>query len=174
MLENLKVLIDEKKLNERITEIANEISKDYKNEELVLVCVLKGAAYFAIDLSKKIKNNVVIMDFVKVSSYGVGNRESTGKIIFKLDISENIENKNVIIIEDIIDSGITLNYLYDYLKSKNPKSLKICALLDKYERRIKNIKVDYTGFKIENKFVLGYGLDYDEKYRNLPYIGYVE
>ena len=174
MLKNLNVLINEEKLNERISELANEISKDYINEEIVFICVLKGAVYFAIDLSKKIKNNVIIMDFIKVSSYGIGNRESTGKIDFKLDLSENIENKNVIIVEDIIDSGTTLNYLYDYLKTKNPKTLKICVLLDKYERRIKDIKVDYTGFKIENKFVLGYGLDYDEKYRNLPYIGYID
>lgn len=174
MLENFKVLIDEENLNKKITEIANEISKDYENQEIVLVCVLKGAIYFATDLSKKIKNSSVIMDFVKVISYGVGVRETSGKIDFKLGLTENIENKNVIIVEDIIDSGMTLNYLYDYLKSKNPKSLKICVLLDKFERRVQDIKVDYTGFKIENKFVLGYGLDYDEKYRNLPYIGYFE
>ena len=130
--------------------------------------------YFTIDLSKKITDSDVILDFIRVSSYGVNNRETTGKPDFKLDISENIGNKNVIIVEDIIDSGITLSYLYDYLKTKNPKSLKICVLLDKKARRQKKIKVDYTGFEIENKFVLGYGLDYDEKYRNLPYIGYVE
>ena len=111
---------------------------------------------------------------MRVSSYGVNNRYTTGKLDFKLDISEDIENKNVIIIEYIIDSGITLNYLRDYLKTKNPKSLKICVLLDKKERRQKEINLDYVGFEIENKFVLGYGLDYDEKYRNLPYIGYVE
>ena len=130
--------------------------------------------YFTIDLSKKITDSDVILDFIRVSSYGVNNRETTGKLDFKLDISEDIGNKNVIIVEDIIDSGITLSYLYDYLKTKNPKSLKICVLLDKKARRQKKIKVDYTGFEIENKFVLGYGLDYDEKYRNLPYIGYVE
>ena len=113
------------------------------------------------------------MDFVKVSSYGKNQRETTGNINFKLDISENIEGKNVIIVEDIIDSGITLNYLYNYLNKKNPKTLKICVLLDKKERRVKPIKVDYTGFEIDNKFVLGYGLDYDEKYRNLEYIGIV-
>ena len=130
--------------------------------------------YFTIDLSKKITDSDIILDFIRVSSYGVNNRETTGKLDFKLDISEDIGNKNVIIVEDIIDSGITLSYLYDYLKTKNPKSLKICVLLDKKARRQKKIKVDYTGFEIENKFVLGYGLDYDEKYRNLPYIGYVE
>lgn len=168
-----KVLIDENKLNKRIEELANQISNDYKNEEIILICILKGSAYFAIDLSKKITNNVVVMDFMRVSSYG-NNTETTGKVNFILDISENIENKNVIIIEDIIDSGITLSYLYDYLKGKNPKTLKICVLLDKKARREKNIKLDYVGFEIENKFVLGYGLDYNEKYRNLPYIAYIE
>lgn len=174
MIEKVKKLIDEKQLQERIKEIANQISKDYNNEELILICILKGAVYFAIDLSKNIKNENLIIDFMKVSSYGINNRESTGNINFSLDVSQSIEGKNVIIVEDIIDSGITLNYLYDYLKKKNPESLKICVLLDKKERREKEIKIDYKGFEIENKFVLGYGLDYDEKYRNLPYIGYVE
>lgn len=175
MMENkIKVLIDENKLNERLAELANQISNDYTNEEIYLICVLKGAAYFAIDISKKLTNNIIIMDFLKVSSYGVNNRESTGKIDFSLDISQDIKDKNVIIIEDIIDSGITLNYLYNYLKEKEPKSLKICVLLDKKERRQIDVKTDYVGFEIENKFVLGYGLDYDEKYRNLPYIGYIE
>ena len=174
MLEKLKVLIDEEKLQKRIEEIAIQISNEYNNEELVLICILKGATYFAVDLSKKIKNNNLIMEFMKVSSYGINNRETTGEINFSLDISQNIEDKNVIIVEDIIDSGITLNYLYDYLKTKEPKTLKICTLLDKKERRKKEIKVDYLGFEIENKFVVGYGLDYDEKLRNLPYIGYIE
>ena len=174
MLENVKVLVDSETLQKRINEIAEQISADFNGEDIVMVCVLKGAVYFAIDLSKKIKNNDVIMDFVKVSSYGINQRESTGTINFKLDISENIENKNVIIVEDIIDSGTTLDYLYNYLKQKNPKSLKICVLLDKKERRVKPVPVDYSGFEIDNQFVLGYGLDYDEKYRNLDYIGYLE
>ncbi|MBP3707845.1 MAG: hypoxanthine phosphoribosyltransferase [Clostridia bacterium] len=173
MINKIKTLIDEEKLNERISEIAKKISNDYINEEIVLVCILKGATYFAIDLSKKITNDNIIIDFMKVSSYG-SQTESSGKINFKLDLSENIENKNVIIVEDIIDTGITLNYLYNHLISKNPKSLKLCVLLDKKERRIQDINVDYIGFEIENKFVVGYGLDYDEKYRNLPYIGYIE
>lgn len=173
MLENVKTLIEKEKIKQRIDEIANQISEEYNGEDIIMICVLKGAAYFALDLSKKIKKSDVIMDFVKVSSYGKNQRETTGNINFKLDISENIEGKNVIIVEDIIDSGITLNYLYNYLKEKNPKTLKICVLLDKKERRVKPIKVDYTGFEIDNKFVLGYGLDYDEKYRNLEYIGIV-
>ena len=171
-MEKINVLIDEESLDKRIKELAEKISKDYKNEEIVLVCILKGAVYFSVELSKKITNNTVILDFMKVSSYG-NNTETTGKINFKLDTSIELENKNVIIVEDIIDSGLTLNYLYDYLKKKNPKTLKICVLLDKKERRKKDIKVDYTGFEIEDKFVVGYGLDYQEKYRNLPYIGYI-
>lgn len=134
MLEH-KILIDEKTLNKRIEELANQISKDYNGEDIVLICTLKGAVYFTIDLSKKITENDVILDFVRVSSYGVNNRETTGKLDFKLDISEDIESKNVIIVEDIIDSGITLNYLYDYLKTKNPKSLKnMCAFGQKRKK----------------------------------------
>lgn len=174
MLEKINVLINEEKLQLRIDEIAREIAKDFKNEEIILICILKGSVYFTTDLSKRITNNPIILDFMKISSYENGAKESNGKINFKLDISENIENKNVIIVEDIIDSGYSLNFLYDYLKKKNPKTLKICVLLDKKDRRKKDIKVDYTGFEIENKFVVGYGLDYDEKYRNLPYIGYIE
>ena len=173
-MEKIKVLINEEKINKRIEEIANEISEAYKDEEIILVCILKGSVYFTIDLSKKIKNNNVIIDFMKVSSYGINARETTGKINLGLDISQDIEGKNVIIIEDIIDSGITLNYLYDYLKTKKPKTLKLCVLLDKKERRIKDIPVDYIGFEIEDKFVLGYGMDYDERYRNLTYVGYIE
>lgn len=172
-MEEIKVLIDEEKLNKRIKEVAEEISKDYKNEEIVLICILKGAAYFAIDLSKRITDSVVILDFMKASSYG-NSRESTKNVELTIDLSTNIENKNVIIVEDIIDSGYTLNYLHDYLKNKNPKTLKICVLLDKKERRKKEIKVDYTAFEVENKFIVGYGLDYEDKYRNLPYVGYVE
>lgn len=172
-MEKIKVLINEEILNKRIKQIAEEISNEYKDEEIVLVGILKGAVYFMVDLSKNIKNSSVILDFMKVSSYGDGTK-STGKVELKIDLSTNIENKNVIIVEDIIDSGYTLNYLYDYLKSKNPKTLKICVLLDKKERREKSIKVDYTGFEIENKFVVGYGLDYADKYRNLPYVGYIK
>ena len=138
-----------------------------------MICILKGAIYFAVDLSKRITACPVILDFMKASSYG-NSTTTTGVVDLKIDLSTNIENKNVIIVEDIIDSGYTLNYLYDYLRAKNPKTLKICVLLDKKERREKEIKVDYTGFEIENKFIVGYGLDYEDRYRNLPYIGYVE
>ena len=172
MLKDLKVLIKEESIQKRISELAKKISVDYKDKELVLICVLKGAVYFAIDLSKKIENDL-ILDFVKVSSYKEA-EETSGNIEFNLDISTDIKGKDVIIVEDIIDSGITLNYLHDYLIAKKPNSLKICVLLDKKERRKKDIKVDYIGFEIEDKFVIGYGLDYKEKYRNLPYVGYMD
>lgn len=172
MNNKIKVLIDEETIQKRINELALEISNDYNNEEIVFICILKGASYFAIDLSKKIINNDVILDFMKVSSYG-NNLESTGTINLTLDTSIDIKNKNVIIIEDIIDTGLTLNYLYEYLKNKKPKTLKICTLLDKKERRQENIVIDYTGFQIENKFVIGYGLDFEDRYRNLPYVGYL-
>ena len=172
-MEKVNVLIKKEEIQKRVEEIAAEISEDYKNEEIVMICVLKGAVCFAVDLAKKIKNDNLILDFIKVSSYGANQRETTGKINFKLDVSEKLENRNVIIVEDIIDSGVTLNYLYDYLKTKNPKTIKICVLLDKKSRRTNQIDTDYTGFEIEDKFIFGYGLDYDEKYRNLEDIVYI-
>ena len=171
-MSKIKTLISKRDLNKRIGEIANEISKDFNKEPILIVCVLKGTTYFAVDLSKKIKDNKVEIDFMKISSYS--GTTSTGKVNIKLDVNENIEGRNVIIVEDIIDTGISLNYLYDHLIEKQPKSLKIAVLLDKKERRVKDINVDYTGFVIEDKFVVGYGLDYDEQYRNLDYIGYIE
>ena len=168
---NIKTLIDEKKIENRIKEVAKQIENDYSNEEIVIICILKGAAFFATDLAKRI-NLPVTVDFMKVSIYE--GTESTKKIDFKLDISTDISNKNVIIVEDIVDTGRTLTYLKDYLNSKNPKSLKICTMLDKKERREFDLNPEYVCFEIPDKFVIGYGLDYDEKYRNLPYIGYIE
>lgn len=173
MFEELNVLINEEELNKKIKELATIIEEDFKGEELVLICILKGAVYFAIDLSKQIKNNVVTLDFMKVSSYG-NDFVTSGNVEFILDITTDITGKNVIVVEDIIDSGYTLSFIKDYLSKKKPKSLKLCVLLDKKERREKEVKIDYTGFEIENKFVVGYGLDYEDKYRNLPYVGWVE
>ena len=170
MFEELNVLINEEELNKKIKELATIIEEDFKGEELVLICILKGAVYFAIDLSKQIKNNVVTLDFMKVSSYG-NDFVTSGNVEFILDITTDITGKNVIVVEDIIDSGYTLSFIKDYLSKKKPKSLKLCVLLDKKERREKEVKIDYTGFEIENKFVVGYGLDYEDKYRNLPYVG---
>ncbi len=167
----IKTLISTKKLNSKIIELARQIQNDFKDEEILFLVILKGSVFFATDLAKNI-TSPIILDFMKVSSYS--GTQSTGKIDVKLDITENITDKNVIVIEDIIDTGRTLRYLIDYLKAKNPKALKICTLLDKKDRREFEIEADYVGFDIPNKFVLGYGLDYDEKYRNLPYIGYIE
>ncbi len=167
----IKTLIDEIKIQDRIKEIAKTITKDFNNEEIILICILKGSLFFTADLAKRIPSNV-ILDFMKVSSYE--GTQSTGKINLKLDLSTDITNKNVLIVEDIIDTGRTLTYLKEYLLNKNPKKLKICTLLDKKERREFDLEPDYTCFEIPDKFVVGYGLDYDELYRNLPYIGYIE
>lgn len=168
----INTLIGEENIKSRIKELADEIQKDSNGEEVVLIAILKGSVFFATELAKSM-SSPIIMDFIKVSSYS--GTQSTGKISFKLDLSENVENKNVIIVEDIVDTGRTLTYLKDYiLINKHPKSLKICTLLDKKERREFELNPDYVGFDIPDKFVIGYGLDYDEKYRNLPYIGYIE
>jgi hypoxanthine phosphoribosyltransferase len=168
----LKVLIDEKTLQEKIEKLAERIMKDYEGKDLTFICILKGSVLFTVDLAKKIKNNVRF-EFIRVSSYG-SSTVSSGKINMILDLQDSIEGKDVIIIEDIIDTGRTLSYLREYLKDKNPASLKICTLLDKKERREFEIEPDYTAFDIPDKFVVGYGLDYDENYRNLPFVGYFD
>ena len=167
----LHTLINEIDLKNRIKELAQQIQKDFDNEEIIFICILKGSVFFTTELAKNITSSV-ILDFMSVSSYS--GTHSTGKLNFSLDISENIIDKNVVIIEDIIDTGRTLYYLKNYFKEKKPKVLKICTLLDKKERREFDIEPDYTGFNIPDKFVVGFGLDYDEKYRNLPFIGYLE
>ena len=171
-MDEIKVLIDEQTLQNRIKELAKEITEDYKEREIVLICILKGSIYFTVDLSKYIQNKLKI-GVIQVSSYGK-EKESSGKIEMKLDLKESIEGKDIIVVEDIIDTGRTLSYLLEYLKLKNPNSIKLCTLLDKPDRRICDVKVDYNGFNIPDKFVVGYGLDYAEYYRNLPYIGYIE
>ena len=169
----VKTLIDEEKLHARIKEISKQIEKEYKGKEITLICILKGSVFFTVELAKNIEGDVKL-EFIRVSSYGEGT-ESTGEIKMKLDLKDSIKGKDVIVIEDIIDTGRTLSYLIEYLKMKKPNSVKLCALLDKPDRRVKKeVKVDYIGFQIPDKFVVGYGLDWDEKYRNLPYIGYIE
>ena len=170
-LKNLKVLISEEKLHERIEELAKQIYSDYKGEEITFICILKGSIFFTVELAKRIPSDINF-EFIRVSSYHGEN--STGVIKMKVDLQGDIKDKDVIVIEDIIDTGRTLSYLKEYLKSKEPKTLKICSLLDKKERRICKLDADYVGFDIPDKFVVGYGLDVDEKYRNLPYIGYFE
>lgn len=168
----VNTLISEKLLNERIVELAKQIEKDYEGEEITIVSVLRGAIFFTVDLTKNI-NNKINFEFIEVSSYDNG-FESTGNIKINKGLSGNVEGKNVLIVEDIIDSGKTLKYLKEYLKNKNAKTVKICTLLNKPERREVEVDVEYIGFDIPNKFVLGYGLDYKQYYRNLPYIGYIE
>lgn len=166
------VMIGREELKKRVSELGQEISKDYKGESILAICVLKGAVIFMSDLIRELNVETKI-DFMAVSSYGASTK-STGVVRILKDLDSNIEGENVVIVEDIIDSGLTLKYLKEYLLARNPKSLKICTLLDKAERRIADVKADYIGFSIENKFIVGYGLDFDQKYRNLPYISYLE
>lgn len=170
-MDKIKVLIDEKEISKKVKEIARQIENDYKGKEITLICILKGSTFFTVDLAREINRNVKI-EFIQVSSYG--SSDVSSEIKLKLDLKESIEGKDVIIVEDIIDTGRTLSYLIEHLKGRNPNSLKLCTILDKPERRLFDVKVDYTGFEIPDKFVVGYGLDFDEKYRNLPYIGYIE
>jgi len=163
-----KILLSEKEIKEQVRVLAKEISRDYEDKNLLLVSLLKGSVIFLSDLMRELTIDCAI-DFMCVSSYASGTKTSgTVKIIKDLDI--DISNSDVLLVEDILDSGLTLNYIIDILRPRNPKSIKICALLDKAERRQAPIELDYCGFKIPNEFVVGYGLDYDEKYRNLPYV----
>ena len=172
-MENMDILISQKSIQNKVKEIANKIDNDYKDEEVIIISILKGAIYFTMDLVKNINNPNIQLDFMKVSSYK-NNTESNNEIDFQLDISIDVTNKNIIIVDDILDTGYTMQFLYNYLAKKNPKSIKTCVLLNKPERRIININADYVGFDIKNEFVIGYGLDYDEKYRNLPHISYIK
>lgn len=167
-----EVMISKEEIQKRITELGAEISKDYKDQSIMAICVLKGAVLFMSDLIREINVETKI-DFMAVSSYGASTH-STGVVRILKDLDTNIEGENVLVIEDIIDTGLTLKYLKEYLLARNPKSLKICTLLDKPERRVVEIEAEYIGFSIENKFIVGYGLDYNQLYRNLPYISYLE
>ena len=170
----LETLISEKDLNNRIAELGEEISRDYKDsKDLLLVCILRGAVIFLTDLSRKISIPHA-MDFMAISSYGAGSRSTSGVVRITMDLTTNISNKDVLIVEDIIDSGNTMSYVLELLSTRKPKSIKVCALLDKAERREVDVPISYTGFKIPNKFVYGYGLDLDEYFRNLPFIGVVD
>lgn len=168
----IKVLIDEKKLRRRVRELGQEITRDYEDRNPVLVSVLRGSFIFVADICREIKIPVTF-DFMAVSSYG-NSKASSGIVRITKDLEFSIENKEVIIIEDIVDSGRTLNYLIKNLQARNPKNIEVCALLDKDVPRKTENKVKYKGFDIPNKFVVGYGLDFEEKYRNFPFIGYIE
>ncbi|MCI5517501.1 hypoxanthine phosphoribosyltransferase [Roseburia sp. MUC/MUC-530-WT-4D] len=170
---NISVHLTEEQLNKRIAEIGAEITKRFQGESVYLVCILKGSIFYTTELAKRIELPMNI-DFMTVSSYG-SETKSSGIINIKKDLESSIEGKNVILVEDIIDSGYTLSHLCKLLRTRNPKTLTITTLLDKPDRRVvDDVVVDYTGFEIPDKFVVGFGLDYDQRYRNLPYIGFIE
>jgi hypoxanthine phosphoribosyltransferase len=170
-----EILIDEDQLQARIAELGAQISADYEAQggDLLLICILKGGVMFLTDLMRHIHVPHEI-DFLAVSSYGKGGRESSGNVRIDMDLTAHVVGKHVLIVEDIIDSGHTLRFVMNVMAARQPASLKLCTLLDKPSRRNVEIPIDYTGFIIENKFVFGYGLDLDEKYRNLPFIGVVD
>lgn len=172
MEDNIRILLTEQEVDEKIQELGEQISKDYAGRSVHLICVLKGGIFFTCELAKRI-TVPVSLDFMSVSSYGADTK-SSGVVKIIKDLDEPLEGKDVLIVEDIVDSGRTLSYLIDILGSRNPASIHLCTLLDKPERRVTDVKVDYSGFNIPDEFVVGYGLDYDQKYRNLPYIGVVE
>ena len=172
MSEHVRVLLTEKEVDERIQAIGDQISKDYAGKQVHLVCVLKGGSFFMCELAKRI-TVPVSLDFMSVSSYGNATK-SSGVVKIVKDLDESIKDKDVLVVEDIVDSGRTLSYLMEMLKDRGPASLHLCTLLDKPERRVVDVDVDYTGFQIPDEFVVGYGLDYEQRYRNLPYIGVVE
>lgn len=172
MKERVEVLLAEQKVDERIQAIGEQISRDYEGRQVHMVCVLKGGAFFMCELAKRI-TVPVSLDFMSVSSYG-SDTKSSGVIRIVKDLDESIKDKDVIVVEDIVDSGRTLSYLLKMLQSRGPRSLALCTLLDKPERRVVDVNVNYTGFQIPDEFVVGYGLDYDQRYRNLPYIGVVK
>ncbi len=165
-----EILISEERLQRRIRELGQEVSADYEGEDLLLICILRGGVLFLTDLMREITVPHSI-DFMAVSSYGVGARQSKGQVRITLDLTTSIEGRNVLLVEDIVDSGNTIASVLDLLNLRRPKSLKVCALLDKAERRESEVPIDYRGFEIPNKFVFGYGLDLDEYFRNLPFIG---
>ena len=169
---NISVHLTEEQLNKRIAEIGADITEKFKGESVYLICILKGSIFFTTELAKRIKLPMTI-DFMSVSSYG-GGTESSGVVKIVKDLDEPLVGKDVIIVEDIIDSGRTLSYLLKNLKARNPKSLRLCTLLDKPDRRVVDVSVDYVGFEIPDEFVVGFGLDYAQRYRNLPYIGVLE
>ena len=172
MADKIRVLLGEEEVNKRINEVAEQINKDYAGRDIHLICILKGGVFFTCELAKRI-TVPVSLDFMSVSSYG-SETKSSGIVKIIKDLDEPLEGKEVLIVEDIIDSGRTLSYLLEMLRDRGPASLRLCTLLDKPERRVTDVHVDYTGFQIPDEFVVGYGLDYDQRYRNLPYIGVVK
>lgn len=171
MADRIEIMIQEEDVDARIRQLGEQISRDYEGKEIHLIGILRGSVFFICELAKRITVPVT-MDFMSVSSYG-SDTKSSGVVKIVKDLDDSLKDKEVIIVEDIIDSGNTLSYLAGHLQSRGPKSLRICTLLDKPDRRVKPVEVEYVGFQIPDEFVVGYGLDYAQKYRNLPYIGVV-
>lgn len=172
MSEKISVMISEEEVERRVCEVAEKISKAYEGKTVHMICVLKGSVFFACELAKRLTVPVTL-DFMSVSSYG-NETKSSGVVKIIKDLDEPLQGKDVLIVEDIIDSGRTLSYLIEILKNRHPASMQLCTLLDKPERRVRHVDVDYTCFEIPDQFIVGYGLDYAQKYRNLPYIGVIE
>lgn len=172
MADKIKVMFTEEEIDRRISELGAQITKDYQGQELTMICILKGAAAFACELAKRI-DLPVEMEYMRCSSYG-NETESSGVVKIDLDLDRPIRDKHILVVEDIIDTGRTMSYLLDIMRDRGPADVKLCALLDKPDRRVAKVDIDYTGFVIPDKFIVGYGLDYAQKYRNLPYIGIVE
>ena len=170
-MEEFKTLISQEDIQKRLYELANQLDKDYEGKELVVICVMRGSVFFTVDLTMKMKTKIKF-EFLTISSYE--GTESTGQIRLIQDLRESIEGKDVLILEDIVDTGRSMKYLLEYLNTKKPKTLKICVLANKTARREVEVPIDYIGFEVPNKFIVGYGFDIDNLYRNLPYIGYVE
>lgn len=171
MYENFKELISKEELERRIGELAKQIDKDYLGKEITIICVMRGAVFFTVELTLKMKTKLKY-EFITISSYEGEN--STGEILLRTDLRDSIEGKDVLIVEDIIDTGTSMKYLIEHLRSKNPRTLKVCALASKPERREVEVPIDYLGFEIPNKYVVGFGFDIDNNYRNLPYVAYLE
>lgn len=172
MAEHVEVLLSEEEVNTRIRNMGEQISKEYEGEKLHLIGILKGASFFMCELAKRITCPVSI-DFMSLSSYG-SETESAGVVEIKKDLEEPLKGRHVLVVEDIVDTGRTLKYLQELLKDRGAADVRVCVLLDKPDRRVVDIEADYTGFTIPDEFVVGYGLDYDQRYRNLPYIGVVK
>jgi hypoxanthine phosphoribosyltransferase len=169
---NLRVLISAEKIQARIRELGEQISRDYPDGNLHMICILKGACFFLTDLARAMRRDVFV-DFMGISTYGKG-KTSSGEVKVTKDLDISVEGANILIVEDIVDSGVTLNYLLHMLEQRKPKSIRIVALLDKPERRLRPVEVSYVGFQIPDRFVVGYGLDYAEKYRNLDAVCVLE
>ena len=170
MYENFKELITKEELDKRLQELADQIDKDYLGKEITIICVMRGAIFFTVELTLKMKTRLKF-EFITISSYE--GTESTGEIELRTDLRDSIEGKDVLIVEDIIDTGLSMKYLLEHLRSKNPRTLKVCALASKPERREVEVPIDYLGFEVPNKYIVGFGFDIDNSYRNIPYVAYL-